>query len=380
MPKAMTEPGSDGTSSSEWGTRGTAAATFAARLSFENVSHTFGRIEAVKNVSLELAPGEIVCLLGPSGCGKTTLLRIAAGVERQTQGRVLLDGMEISGPGVFIPPEKRGIGLMFQDFALFPHLSILDNVAFGLRGLDRNEAVIEARRALDRVGMLHYERSYPHVLSGGEQQRVALARAIVPRPSVLLMDEPFSGLDQRLRDSVRDETLAVLKETRASSLLVTHDPEEAMRMADRIVHMRDGHVVQTGTPREIYSRPVDESTARFFGDLNELSGVVRDGRVATMLGSVDAAGFDEGEKVDVLVRPIGLQLSGTGETECMVVNSRFLGDHCLLTLAVSGQDGVIRMRLRETDAPESGTVVRVAMDPSHVFVFSSSSGGRPRQG
>ena len=214
-----------------WGERGTAAATIAARLSFEQVSHSYGRIVAATDINLELAPGEIVCLLGPSGCGKTTLLRVAAGVERQNSGRVLLDGLEVSGPSGYVPPEKRGIGLMFQDFALFPHLTILENVAFGLSELDRSEAQREARSALQRVGLLDYAKAYPHILSGGEQQRVALARAIAPRPSVLLMDEPFSGLDQRLRDSVRDETLAVLKETRASEQ-PSGDPRSGRSHAD----------------------------------------------------------------------------------------------------------------------------------------------------
>ena len=200
------------TRTQKWGPRGTAAATFAARLSFEHVSLSYGALEAVHDVSFELLPGEIVCLLGPSGCGKTSLLRVAAGIERPTSGRLLLDGEEIAGPKRFAPPERRNIGLMFQDYALFPHLTILENVAFGLKSLQREVALKEARLALRRVGLSEYEQSYPYALSGGEQQRVALARAIVPRPAVMLMDEPFSGLDQRLRDLVRQETLALLKE------------------------------------------------------------------------------------------------------------------------------------------------------------------------
>ena len=209
-------------------TRGKAAVTFAARLTFEDVSRRYGRALALDHVSLDIAPGEILCLLGPSG-GKSTLLRVAAGVERPSAGRILLDGKEVVGANRFVPPEKRGIGLMFQDFALFPHLSILDNVAFGL-SLTRREAKAEARAALERVGLAHYADEYPHILSGGEQQRVALARAIAPRPSVLLMDEPFSGLDPRLREKMWEETLAILHETRATSIVVTHDAEEAMRM------------------------------------------------------------------------------------------------------------------------------------------------------
>jgi iron(III) transport system ATP-binding protein len=198
--------------------RGKAVVTFAARLTFDDVSRRYGATLALDHVTLDIAPGEILCLLGPSGCGKSTLLRIAAGVERPSAGRVLLDEQEVAGPERFVPPEKRGVGLMFQDFALFPHLSILDNVAFGLKSLTRREAKAEARAALERVGLAHYAGEYPHILSGGEQQRVALARAIAPRPSVLLMDEPFSGLDPRLREKMREETLAILHETHATSI------------------------------------------------------------------------------------------------------------------------------------------------------------------
>ena len=353
----------------KWGRRGTAAATFAARLSFENVTHRYGAIVAVDNISLELAPGEIVCLLGPSGCGKTTLLRIAAGVERQTEGRVMLNGNAVSGPDSFVPPEKRGIGLMFQDYALFPHLTILDNVAFGLNSLDRSLALQEARLALKRVGLADYERAYPHVLSGGEQQRVALARAIAPRPAVMLMDEPFSGLDQRLRDSVRDETLALLKETRASSMLVTHDPEEAMRMADRIVLMRGGHVVQMGTPRELYHNPVDVEAARFFSDFNELQGTVEEGRVETLVGPVDAGGIEDGTAVDVLIRPSGIRRVREQVQMAMVLSSRFLGDYSSVALAIEGSDQSLNARWSDAVIPEKGSVISIAADPAQVFVF-----------
>ena len=253
--------------------RGKAAVTFAAQLTLVGVSREFDGKLALDNVSLDVAPGEIVCLVGPSGCGKTTLLRIASGVERPSAGRVLIDGQEVAGPNRFVPPEKRGVGLMFQDFALFPHLSILDNVAFGLKSLTRSEAKREALAALDRVGLAHYANEYPHILSGGEQQRVALARAIAPRPGVLLMDEPFSGLDPRLREKIREETLAILNETRATSIVVTHDAEEAMRMGDRVALMREGRIAQIGTALDLYRNPKDILTARAFSDLNEVPAV-----------------------------------------------------------------------------------------------------------
>ena len=355
---------------SVWGPRGTAAATFAARLSFEKVTHRYSGIEAVVDVSLELAPGEIVCLLGPSGCGKTTLLRLAAGVERPKAGRILLNGKVIAGPHMFVPPERRNVGLMFQDFALFPHLTILDNVAFGLRDMERSMAVSEAKAALRRVGMSVYERSYPHVLSGGEQQRVALARAIVPRPSVMLMDEPFSGLDQRLRETVREETLAVLRETRASCLLVTHDPVEAMWMADRIAVMRNGRLVQSGTPEQLYRTPGDIETARFFSDFNEFRASVSDGEVITPFGIYQAPAGCDGAEVVVMIRPQGF-LPTTGESGVLgtVLDRRYLGDACVLTIGFEGHENPVKARVPGAMFPETGTIMRFSVDPDHVLVF-----------
>src|SRR5918997_2800248 len=194
----------------KWGQRGTTGAAIPAEIAFEAVSQDYGSVRALDRGTLTIKPGELLCLLGHSGCGKTTLLRVAAGVETPTEGRVLLDGREVSGPGAFEPPEKRGIGLMFQDYALFPHLTNLRNVMFGLKDLPVREAEAAARRALARVGLERQAGDHPHTLSGGEQQRVALARSIAPRPGVLLMDEPFSNLDRRMRDAIRDETVAIL--------------------------------------------------------------------------------------------------------------------------------------------------------------------------
>jgi iron(III) transport system ATP-binding protein len=241
------------------------------------------------------------------------LLRIAAGVERPSSGRILLDEQEVAGPNRFVPPEKRGVGLMFQDFALFPHLSILDNVAFGLKSLTRREAKAEAYAALERVGLAHYAGEYPHILSGGEQQRVALARAIAPRPSVLLMDEPFSGLDPRLREKMREETLAILHETHATCIVVTHDAEEAMRMGDRVVLMRKGSVVQTGKALDLYRAPKDILAARTFSDLNELPARVEQGSAVTPLGRFFASGLPDGAEAIVCVRQRGVRLLTAGQ-------------------------------------------------------------------
>ncbi|MFM8746420.1 MAG: ABC transporter ATP-binding protein [Aestuariivirga sp.] len=354
--------------SRRWGPRGTAGATFAGLLAFENVSKQFGKTEVVRDVSFSLAPGEIACLLGPSGCGKTTLLRIAAGIEKPDRGRVLFDGQEMAGPNRFVPPEKRNIGLMFQDFALFPHLSILENVAFGLKNLPRAEARTIAGHALERVGLAHHAADYPHHLSGGEQQRVALARALVPRPQVMLMDEPFSGLDQRLRESVRAETLTLLRETRASCLLVTHDPVEAMGLADRIFLMRQGRLVQSGTPEQIYRQPADAAVARFFSDANELAGPVTGGRVETPLGGFPVPAGFHGREALVLIRPQGLKPGGAG-TDGLVVEARFQGDDVKCSVLFKGVDERLTALVHAREAPQRGQTARFEIDPEHVFVF-----------
>jgi iron(III) transport system ATP-binding protein len=359
-------------SGSRWGRRGTAGATIPARLGFDRITHRYGDVTAVRDLSLTVEPGEIVALLGRSGCGKTTLLRIAAGIERQSGGRVLLDDREIAGDRSFTAPEKRGIGLVFQDYALFPHLTIVQNVAFGLKALSGAEARQVALAALDRVGMAGYAASHPHALSGGEQQRVALARAIAPRPGVLLMDEPFSGLDKRLRDSVREETLTVLRETQATCVIVTHDPEEAMRMADRVALMRAGELVQLGSPEELYNRPFDIFGARFFSELNEVEGRVRGNRVETALGVFDAAGLADGPAT-VCVRLSAVRLLDAGEgVPGRLLSRRFLGEVDLLDIAVQGLDTPIRARARANPGLALRSEIGVAVDPSGVLVFPST--------
>ncbi len=357
-----------------WGPRGTAAATFAARMSFKNVSLAYGGLEAVNDVSFELKPGEIICLLGPSGCGKTSLLRVAAGVERPQAGQVLLDGQVVASVEAFVPPEKRNVGLMFQDYALFPHLTIIQNVAFGLQNLDRKEMLAEARIALKRVGLEDFENSYPHGLSGGEQQRVALARALVPRPAVVLMDEPFSGLDQRLRDSVRHETLILLKETRASSMLVTHDPVEAMGMADRILLMRRGRLVQAGTPDQLYRRPVDPEAARFFCDFNEIHGKVERGSVITPLGNFPAQGIADGRTALVMIRPQGIRRAREGDKSArdgQVRDARFLGDYYELAIQFHGLDKPVQSHIPIGEPVLEGNVLPFTIDREHVLVFDT---------
>jgi iron(III) transport system ATP-binding protein len=354
--------------------RTTAGVTFAARLSFENITHSYHGKETLSGLSLTVEPGEVLCLLGPSGSGKTTLLRIAAGIEAQSSGRVLLNDQEIAGPRLFLPPEKRGIGLMFQDFALFPHMTILDNVRFGLTALESGAARAEAMHALGRVGLKHYADKYPHVLSGGEQQRVALARALAPRPAVILMDEPFSGLDSRLKDSVRADTLAILREARATAIVVTHDAEEAMRMADRIALLRGGKLVQVGSSDDLYRRPVDIFTTSFFSEVNLFEGVVEGGGIETPLGRFSAGNIAEGKAVEVAVRLQGVRLEPDGAgIPARVLSRRFLGVVDLFTFAVPGSEEPVRARIRADGIPQGLRDVALSINERDTLVFEKAA-------
>jgi iron(III) transport system ATP-binding protein len=348
--------------------------TFAARLTFENIQHRYHHRETIRNLSLSVEPGEVLCLLGPSGSGKTTLLRIAAGIEAQSAGRLLLNDREIAGPAAFLPPERRGIGLMFQDFALFPHMTILDNVRYGLTALPKTEARAEALNALDRVGLAHYAEKYPHALSGGEQQRVALARALAPRPAVLLMDEPFSGLDSRLKDSIRADTLAILREARATAIVVTHDAEEAMRMADRIALLRDGQLVQVGTSDDLYRKPVDIFTASFFSEINLFEGCVERGRVKTPLGDFDASTYADGQRLDVAVRLSSVNvLEEGGAVPARIISRRFLGVVEFFMLAVPGSDRPVRARIRADLVPPGLRDVTLSVNERDILLFEKAS-------
>ncbi len=333
----------------QWGRRNISGVSIAPRLVLENICHSYNKTPVLDDFSIIVEPGEMMCLLGPSGSGKTTLLRIVAGIEQQTSGSVLFDDREISGPNVHLLPEKRGIGLVFQDYALFPHLTILKNVKFGLDKLPSKEADHQARQILARVGLETRANEYPHMLSGGEQQRVALARALAPRPGILLMDEPFSGLDARLRESVRDETLAILRESRATAIMVTHDPEEALRMGDRIALLRHGKLMQEGDGKALFQRPNSLFSAGFFTELNVYRGTVCDGKLATPIGVVDAKDFDQGEEVTASVRLTDIVVSnkddGSG-CRARVVAHRYLGIVDQVELELQGHDQPLRARFR----------------------------------
>lgn len=347
-------------------------------LSVSGLCHSFGDRPVVSDLSIDVAPGEIVSLLGPSGCGKTTTLRLVAGLEPLQKGEIRLDGVLVGAPGVHVAPEKRKVGLVFQDFALFPHLTVAGNVAFGLR-MPADQARDRTIELLRRVGLADHADHYPHVLSGGEQQRVALVRALAPAPRLMLMDEPFSGLDVRLRDQVREDTASLLAATGTAGLLVTHDPEEAMRLADRIAVMRDGRIVQIGSPDDLYDRPADASVARFFSETNTLPGRAGAGCVATPWGSLPVAGMGEGTAVEILVRPEALSVGpGVEGVPALVEAVRPLGASRLLRLRIDGVavPWLARVSARVDVSP--GSRVAVALEPAHVHVFPLTAASLPR--
>ncbi len=350
-------------------------------LILSDIRHSYGEREVLRGITIEVARGEIVCLLGPSGDGKTTLLRLVAGLEHLQQGRISLDGRVLSEPGQEVPPEQRHVGFVFQDYALFPHLTVQENVAFGLRGMPKGDRVWRVAEALARVGLEAYASAWPHQLSGGQQQRVALARALAPRPAVVLLDEAFASLDARLREQVRDDTLHVLQEAGIPALIVTHDAEEAMFMADRIALMREGRVVQLGTPEQLYLQPADPFVATFLGEVNRLPARIRDGQAWSVIGCAPAGGLAEGSPAELLLRPEGLRILPAGQegsTLAEVEACRLLGATTLVHMAVAdGEGGVLHLhaRLPPGAALVRGQMVGVALDPARAFAFPRAPGG-----
>ncbi len=347
-------------------------------LELDNISHAFGDLLAVDDVSLSLGQGEVVSLLGPSGCGKTTVLRVAAGLERLQRGRVRINGKVVADERSDLAPEHRDVGLVFQDYALFPHLSVAGNVAFGLKGRQNGAVREKVMASLDQVGMGDYAEAFPHMLSGGQQQRVALARALAPEPQIMLLDEPFSGLDTTLRNQVRDDALRVLKENKTATLLVTHDPEEAMFMADRIAVMQRGKILQLGAPSELYCVPHNGFVAGFFGEINRLKGHAVEGSVATPFGPVPNVQGGKDGPVELLIRPEAVKLDPCEQADAArpdraeVLSARLLGRSSLLYLKCHDLDGGevhLQARAPGNFQPEPGQILTVRLDLAQTFVF-----------
>jgi iron(III) transport system ATP-binding protein len=322
---------------------------------------------AIRDVSLAVVRGEVLAVVGESGCGKTTLLRLIAGLEVPTEGEVLLNGHVASTPAGVVPPERRGVGIVFQDYALFPHLNVLGNVEFGLQNLARSLRRNRALEALSLVGLTDYGQRFPHELSGGQQQRVALARALAPRPSLLLLDEPFSNLDIVLRTQVRTEIGAILERANTTAVFVVHDLEDVLSVADRIAILKNGALQQIGSPQAVYEKPVDEYVARLFGATNLLPGTPRGDGFDTPIGFLpSSAASGLSDPVTLSLRPSDIEILHGGEgTEATVIGTRYRGDHMEVSLAV----GSHVLAARYGGALSAGTVVRVRAHGSAVRVL-----------
>ncbi len=325
---------------------------------------------AVRNISIAAREGEILCLLGPSGCGKTTILRAIAGFEPVRSGQIFLSGRLVSSPGQMTPTEERHVGMVFQEYALFPHLRVQDNIAFGLRHLSRSERKTRVQDMLRLIGLEGFERRYPHELSGGQQQRVALARALVQNPVVLLLDEPFSNLDPDMASRMRQDLHDLLHRTKTTTVLVTHDHDEAFALADRIAVLNQGRLEQFDTPETIYHMPASPFVADFVGQADFIPGTVSNGMVHTELGEFsNTLECEDGTAVVVMIRPDDIHLVPTKGASSHVIARQFRGSENLYAVSLpSGQ--IVHSSQGSTSVYQEGTPVELRVLASHTVLFN----------
>ncbi|MDH5667172.1 MAG: ABC transporter ATP-binding protein [Nitrospira sp.] len=324
---------------------------------------------AIRDISFAAREGEILCLLGPSGCGKTTILRAIAGFEPVQSGEIFLSGRRVSSPSDAIPTEERHVGMVFQEYALFPHLRVTDNIAFGLGNLPRATRADRVQEMLQLTGLEGFERRYPHELSGGQQQRVALARALVRNPIVLLLDEPFSNLDPDMAGRMRHDLHALLRRMKTTTVLVTHDHDEAFAMADRIAVLNEGRLEQMDSPELIYHMPATPFVADFVGQADFIPGQVQDGMVHTELGEFpNTLDADEGTPLVVMIRPDDIRLTPNKSAGPKIVGRQFRGSENLYTIQlVSGQ--IVHSSESSTTVYQEETAVELRVAASHTVLF-----------
>lgn len=329
----------------------------------DNLKKTFQTNSAVHNASLSVYKGEILALLGPSGCGKTTTLRMIAGFERPDAGRIYIGERQVVGPGSFVPPEQRQVGMVFQNYALFPHMRVGENVAYGLsRKVDRQRCVAET---LALVGLSGMEKRMPHELSGGQQQRVALARALAPKPQVLLLDEPFSGLDEGLRDQLRGDILQILRQSGATVVLVTHNQDEALFLGDRVAVMHNGVVEQIARPEQLYAEPASRFVAEFMGSAFFLNGVAHSSGLETELGFLrQSVKVPSGTMIEAAARPDDLTLIADPAGSARIVNTIYRGGSYLYEVRLPSGN-VVRCEGPHTVRYGVGEAVRIELTPGH---------------
>lgn len=332
-------------------------------ISVDNIAVRYGSDAAVEDFSLDVEEGSLVVLVGPSGCGKTTALRAIAGFEPVTNGTVSVRGSLVSSPDTFVPPERRSVGMVFQEYALFPHISVAENVGYGVRGAERVERVSQVLRL---VGLEDLAQRFPHELSGGEQQRVALARALAPEPDVVLLDEPFSNLDAPQRERMRRELRKILKAAHATAVLVTHDQAEALAIADVIAVMRKGAIRQVGAPDDVYAEPVSPWVAKFLGDAVILDGTAVDGTIATALGPVPTD-LEDGSDARVMIRPEWITPTVAADRGVgTIVDREFYGHDQLVEIELTGGD-LVEALVPGRSRIHIGDAVDIDVDDAIVF-------------
>ena len=355
-------------------------------LEFLNISHKYEKKMILKEFSMKLEAGEVVSLLGPSGCGKTTLLKIASGIEKLQKGEIRLNDEIISSFNFHLNPDKRKIGYVFQDCALFPHLTVIENIFFGIKKNSKEKILQKIQNLMDEIDISDLANNYPHELSGGQQQQVALVRAMASDPKIIFLDEPYSNLDTRLKEKIRDQMLHILREHKISALLVTHDPDEAMFMSDKIGVLNNGCVEQFGSPIDLYLRPKSAFIAEFFGEINILEGIVKEGSVNTFLGTFNCAKRFNNKKVKIVVRDEAIKLFSATKINLnrkdkknfikssyygYVMESRLLAGSSLVHLSLKADklNFHIHARIPGLNFFKINEKVIVETDPSQIFIF-----------
>ena len=347
------------------------AATERAVVQLKQVHKRFANgVYAVRDLSFDLPRGTLLALLGPSGCGKTTALRLIAGLEAPDRGEIWLNGQCVAGPGCWVPPEARRIGMVFQDYALFPHLTVAQNIGFGLNKWKPAQRAQRVAELLALIGMSDCADRYPHQISGGQQQRVALARALAPRPAVVLLDEPFSNLDAALRRSMREEVRAILRAAGAAAIFVTHDQEEALSIADQVAIMDKGSIQQIGVPQQVYFRPASQAIAAFIGEANFLPGHAHGQTAECALGTVLLTAPAHG-KVTIMIRPEALKLKPTDDGPARIETITFYGHDQTAWVRVNGQ---LMLQVRTLPRPDLLPGVPVAVSVQGPVVAYPASG------
>ncbi len=346
-------------------------------ITLEHVSLTYpgSTSPAITDISFSVCEGDLTAILGPSGCGKTTVLRVIAGFERPAHGHVVISGKSVASANTWVEAEHRGVGMVFQDYALFPHLTVLQNVAFGLRGVTPNSQREKIREVFALIGLEGFESHYPSALSGGQQQRVALARALAPRPAVLLLDEPFSSLDPDMTERMREELLEILERTGSTSILVTHDHEEALDMADNVAVLNTGRLEQLGTPDEIYHTPTTAFVADFVGQADFVPGQVTEGKVVTEVGIFENVGrLKDSTQVLVMIRPDDVRIQPCETASARILRRHFRGSENLYRILLpSGQ--LLYSSDSSTVIYPVGTNVVIHVETLHTIVFLRDTQG-----